>query len=244
MQGERQGKGDKSPLQNQSTSMQMKPCWNYGLGNLAVGQNLPLHSCVASYPLISPIHHLFIYKRKRCNKMMYKPEIPSAPGLAELQYLLLCPVGSHNFNQKGGMFPLGAGGCHCLFSRLPWQHSNMLGLQMGLALSPASSCWRAFQTSRRETVKYKITGNSYMPPQVYITTRIQDWPVLLVFLPITPIIPQVSVLGVQGDCPQVIFIGFYRRYKLLKPKIMSSILLQRTNLKKAKIAQLVKAERF
>lgn len=30
--------------------------------------------------------------------MMYKPGIPSAPGLAELYYLLLCRVGFYNFS--------------------------------------------------------------------------------------------------------------------------------------------------
>lgn len=64
------------------------------------------------------------------------------------------------------MFPLGAGGCHCLFSCLPWQHSNMLRSQICLALSPVSSRWHAFQRSRLETIKDKITGNSYMFPKI------------------------------------------------------------------------------
>lgn len=64
------------------------------------------------------------------------------------------------------MFPLKTGGCLCLFSCLLWQHSNMLGSQICLALSPVSSCWHAFQIIRLETIKYKITGNSYISPNI------------------------------------------------------------------------------
>lgn len=51
-------------------------------------------------------------------------------------------------------------------SHLPWQHSNMLGSQICLALSPESSCWHAFQRSRLETIEYKITGNSCISPKI------------------------------------------------------------------------------